>query len=511
MTRPPEASTTGLWRALSVTATVGLALALAPVAQAQRAESRITVAQASDTLTLDPSVDTSPISLNLFQNIFDQLTEIASDGTVLPKLATEWTSNDDSTEWTFTLRTDATWHDGTPVTADDVVWTYEKIMADDTSPVKAYLTRVDSIEKTGDDTIVFRLNAPFAPWDRQVTLVSIMPQTAYETLGAEAFNQAPVGSGPYRLESWVKDDRIVLKANADYWGGAPAIETVEFRPVPSEASRASALMSGELDVVPLLPPALVDRIDGADGVHVEKVASNRVLYLGFDTTKPPYDNLKLRRAIDHAIDRSAITDRLLRGLGVPMGQIVAPVTFGYDPSIEPVTYDPEMARNLLDEAGYDGQELTFLYPNNRYAFGEEVAQAIGGMLQDVGINLRLEGMEYSAYFPRWLKKELNTIHMFGFGPSIMDAQLPLGSLLASDSRGYWSDPKVDDLIAAQLAEADPARRQAIISQIWQIVREEVPYSMLYNEVQAYGVADDLDWTPRPDERLLFKDATLKGQ
>jgi peptide/nickel transport system substrate-binding protein len=337
-----------------------------------------------------------------------------------------------------------------------------------------------------------------------------MPQAVYEASGAEAFNLAPVGSGPFRMESWVKDDRLVLKANADYWGGAPAIETVVFRPVPAESARASALLSGELDVVPLLPPAMVDRIDGADGVHVEKVASNRVLYLGFDSTQTPYDNVKLRQAIDHSINRSAITDRLLRGLGVPMGQIVAPVTFGYDDSIKPTPYDLDIARKLIEESGYDGEELTFLYPNNRYASGEEVAQAIGGMLQEAGINIKLEGMEYSAYFPRWLKKKLNTIHMFGYGPSIMDAQLPLGSLLASGSRGYWSDPKVDELIAAQLAESDLVKRQAIISKIWKIVKEQVPYSMLYNEVQAYGVADDLNWAPRPDERLLFKDATFKN-
>jgi peptide/nickel transport system substrate-binding protein len=503
--RPPA-----LRRTLALVAALASFSLVATDAAAQRAENMITVAQASDTLTLDPSVDTSPISLNLFQNIFDQLTEIGADGSINPKLATEWTSNADSTEWVFSIRTDAKWHDGTMVSIGDVLWTFQKIMADDSSPVKAYLSRVASVEQRGDDQIAFLLNAPFAPFARQMTLVSIMPQAAYEAVGAEAFNLAPVGSGPFKMESWVKDDRLVLKANSDYWGGAPAIETVVFRPVPSEAARASALLSGELDVVPLLPPALVDRIDSADGVNVQKVASNRVLYLGFDTTQTPYDNVKLRQAIDHAIDRTAITDRLLRGLGVPMGQIVAPVTFGYDPAIEPTPFDLDIARRLIEESGYDGAELTFLYPNNRYAFGEEVAQAIGGMLQEAGINVKLEGMEYSAYFPRWLGKELNTIHMFGFGPSIMDAQLPLGSLLASDSRGYWSDPAVDELIAAQLAESDPVKRQAIISEIWAIVKEQVPYSMLYNEIQAYGVADDLNWSPRPDERLLFKDATLNN-
>ncbi|RDC71218.1 hypothetical protein DLJ49_15390 [Rhodovulum sp. 12E13] len=484
------------------------ALALALSTTSALAQSEITVAQSSDIRTLDPSVDTSPISLNVFQNVYSALTQIAADGGVEPELATGWTSNDDSTEWTFTLREGVTFHDGTPLTAEDVVWTYEKIMADEGSPVRAYLSRVDTVEATGDYEVTFTLSAPFAPWPRQLTLVSILPSDTYQERGAEAFNTDPVGSGPFRIVSWDKDEAVTMEAFDDYWGGRPAIDRVIWRPVPSDSARAAGLLSGELDVVPLLPPALVERIAAADGVEVKTVASNRVLYIGFDTNTPPYDDVNLRRAIDHAINREAITERLLRGLGEPMGQIVAPVTFGYDPAIEPTPYDPDRARELLAESNYDGEELTFLYPNNRYAFGTEVAQALGGFLDDIGVNVRLEGMEYSAYFPLWLGKELNSIHMFGFGPSIMDAQLPLGSLLASDSRGYWSDPKVDELIAAQLAEADPEARQALISEIWGMVKDNVPYSMLYNEVQAYGVSSELNWEPRPDERLLFGDATL---
>lgn len=484
------------------------ALAVAFLPSGVFAQSEIVVAQSSDIRTLDPSVDTSPISLNVFQNIYSALTKIAADGSVEPEIATEWSSNADSTEWTFTLREGVTFHDGTPLTAEDVVWTYEKIMADADSPVAAYLSRVESIAANGDYEVTFKLSAPFAPWPRQLTLVSILPSDTYQERGEEAFNTDPVGSGPFRIVSWVKDDSVTMEAFDDYWDGRPAIDRVIWRPVPSESARAAGLLSGELDVVPLLPPALVERIGAADGVEVKTVASNRVLYIGFDTNTPPYDDVNLRRAIDHAINREAITDRLLRGMGTPMGQIVAPVTFGYDPSIEPPAYDPELARELLAQSAYDGEELTFLYPNNRYAFGTEVAQAIGGFLDDIGVKVKLEGMEYSAYFPLWLKKELNSIHMFGFGPSIMDAQLPLGSLLASNSRGYWEDPKVDELIAAQLAEADPEARQAIISEIWGMVTDNVPYSMLYNEIQAYGVSSDLNWEPRPDERLLFDEATL---
>jgi peptide/nickel transport system substrate-binding protein len=220
-------------------------------------------------------------------------------------------------------------------------------------------------------------------------------------------------------------------------------------------------------------------------------------------------NVKLRQAIDQAIDREAITSRLLRGLGKPLGQIVAPVTFGYDPSIGATAYNPTRAKQRVAEAGYDGKPILFQYPNNRYAFGEEVAQAVAGYLNAIGIKVEMQGMEYSAFFPLWSGRRLSGMHMFAYGPSIMDAELALNSLYETGpSRGYWSDPRVDGLIAKQRAESDPEKRKQLISQIWRLGTENVPYAFLYNEIQAYGIRDRVKWSPRPDERLLFKDAEL---
>ena len=363
--------------------------------------------------------------------------------------------------------------------------------------------RVASVEKAGDDKVRFTLTVPYAPFDRQVSLISILPRKAYAERGA-SFAINPVGSGPFRVVRWIKDDRIELAANPDYFGGAPKVATVIFRPVPAESARAAALASGEIDIVPLLPPPLVERLGTTRGISVSKVDSNRVLYIGFDVTNPLLSNQKLRQAINHAINREAITTRLLRGLGKPIGQPVAPVTFGYDASIPVPTFDVDLAKRLVKESGYKGEPILFQYPNNRYAFGQEVAQAIQGYLSAVGINVEMQGMEYSAFFPLWAARKLNSIHMFAFGPSIMDAELPLGSLYETGpSRGYWSDKRIDELVASQRAESDPAKRRSIIAEIWKASAEFVPYSMLYNEVQAYGVRAGVKWQPRPDERLLF--------
>ncbi|MFE9959286.1 ABC transporter substrate-binding protein [Micromonospora sp. NPDC005299] len=494
----------------AVMAALGLVLAGcsgSPVENGE--EDRLVVAQSSDILTMDPSVDTSPISLNAFKNVYDQLTDISADGDVAPQLASSWDSSADATTWTFTIRTNASFHDGTPVTVDDVIWTYKKIIADTKSPVNTYLSDVADIERVSDEQIRFKLKKPFAPFDRQVSLISIMPQKAYEKMGAAEFAKTPIGSGPFKFVSWQKDTQLELAAFDKYWKGAPAIKTLIFKPVPDESARQAGLISGELDVVPVLPPSSLQRVKSTKGVRVQQVASNRVLYLGFNATQAPLDDLKLRQAIDYAIDREAISRDLLKGLGKPIGQVVAPVTFGYDPNVAPAKYDPARAKALVAESKYDGRPIVFQYPNNRYAFGNEVAQAVAGYLGAAGIKVEMKGMEYSAFFPLWTGKKLSGIHMFAYGPSIMDAELPLGSLYASTSRGYWSNEQVDKLIEEQRAASNPKQRAELIGQIWRLSQQNVPYAFLYNEVQAYGISDRVKWEPRPDERLLFQQASIK--
>lgn len=481
----------------------------APAAPAQpTGPKEMTAAMTTDVLTLDASKDTSPISLNVFKMIYSQLTEIDRNGDVVPALAERW-ETDDTITWTFFLRKDMTYSDGTPVTAQDVVWTYEKVAADTESSVRTYVTSVESIEAVDDYTVRIVNNRPFATFDRQASLVSIMNQGIYEALGEEQFSLTPVGSGPFTVAEWIRDERLVLEAVENHPMGQPAIDRIIFRPVPSESARVNGLITGELDVVALLPPPEVPRLQNQDGVRVELVASNRNLYLGLNSEVAPLDNLQLRRAVDAAIDREAITSALLGGLGVPAGQPVSSVVFGYDPSIQPTPYDPELARRLVAESGYDGTPVLFQYPTDRYAFGVQVAEAVQSYLEAVGINVEMQGMEYSAYFPLWIGRELSAIHMFAFGPSIMDADLPLRSLYESNNRGYWSNAENDELIFAQRGEPDPVRRQALISEFFRRSQEFVPYVWLYTEVQAYGLRDGVLWEPRPDERLIFTDADLQ--
>src|SRR5262249_19341498 len=288
----------------------------------------IVVSQGSDVLTLNPMLDTSPIGVNVFRNIFDALTRIDVDGSVVPLLAISWNASEDTKTWEFSIRTNAKFHDGTPITADDIVWNYKRLLGEARSPVRTYVSKLTSVEASAPNTVRFVLSEPFAPFDRQVSLISIISKRAFEDIGAAKFALAPVGSGPFKVVRWVKDDRVELAAFDDYWRGGPKIRTLTCKPVPSETTRAAALSSGELDVVPILPPALVATLSNRRGIKIENVASNKVVYVGFDVTNPLLRDVRIRQAADLAIDRNALTSRLLRGLGKPSGQVVAPVTFG---------------------------------------------------------------------------------------------------------------------------------------------------------------------------------------
>lgn len=472
---------------------------------------RLTIALPSDLPSLDPTLDTSPIGQNVRLNIYDQLTEVGADGAVRPRLATSWQSSPDGLTWDFTLRTDVVCHDGEPLGVDDVIFTYQKIIADPKSIVYPYLAKVNSIERVADDKLRIVLKEAYAPFERQVSLVSIAQKKAYERLGAAQFGQAPVGSGPYRLVRWVRDDRIELEAFPRYWNGAAKIPSVSMRPVKADASRASALSTGEVDLVPLLPPTFAERLGERQGVRTTKIASHRVVYVSFNTEEGVIGKVAFRRSVDKAIDRRAICTSLLRGYGAPIGQMVAPATFGYDPSLEPTAFDVEGAKALLKESGYGGEAIPLQFSSNYTNSGDGVAEAVAGYLRAIGINVRLERMEFTAYFSLWSSKKLSGMQLFAFGPTSLDADLPLLSLFESGStRGSWTDPKVDALVRAQRAESDSAKRRALIADIWKITRENVYYSPLYNEINVWGMRDRVKVAARPDGIVRLRDVELTG-
>ncbi|GHA35667.1 ABC transporter substrate-binding protein [Devosia pacifica] len=464
-------------------------------------DSTVTAALVAEPTSLNPIYDTGLPALNVFYNVFDQLTGIDETGAVVPRLASDWSHSDDLKTWTFTLRDGATFHDGSPVTVDDVLFTYETAMNDPTSRLGGYLSTVDDITADGSD-IVFTLNIPYAPFDRQATLVPIVSKSAYEQMGAEDYARKPVGSGPYMVESWVNGDTITLKRYDAYWGDAGEYETVVFQPVPDETTRANSVQSGDLDIA-LLGPSSVPAVEGSGSAEVIDQQSNRVVYLGYNATSAWLDDPEFRKAIDMALDRQLLSDRLLNSAVEPASQLVAKVSFGYTPDIAPTSYDPDAAKSLVEASGYDGASIPLTYPNSGLPQVDQVAQAVAFFLSEVGVNVTLDPQEASTFSNTWFSGGLSGLYIFAFAPSVMDADLPFNMLLRTGGQGYANNADIDALLDKEIGEADADARAATLAEISSIVTAETYYSPLFIDTYSYAVTPGLDWTPRPDGMIVF--------
>ena len=483
---------------MSAMAVSALAVAMLTGQASAQAPAAITVALGGDFPGLDPSKDTSPIGFNYRLNVFDALTELQRDGQMNPRLAEAWTFSPDMLEWTFKLRRNVKFHDGSDFTADDVVFTIERVLADNTTPLRTFIKLVKTVEKVDDYTVKFTLIQPYGIFHRQISYVNIMSKTYFGKVGDQGYATKPVGTGPYKLVEWLKDNRMVLEANSTYWRGAPVIKSATYKPIPAEASRASALLSGEIDLIPSLPPSLMDQLKTAPSLNVGVAPGFRVVFTAFNVNKAPLDNPLIREAIDKGIDRAAITDKLLRGLGKPTGIMVPPMNIGYDASFTPTKFDPVAAQELVLKAGYKGEPISIQYPNNNIPMANEVVQAIAGYMTSIGLKVEIKPMEFTAFFPLWLQSKLDSMYFFAFGSSQYHAETVLTTMYENGSHAFKVDMEIDRLLKLQRTVTDPAEQKKLISEAFRRSNENRYHLPLYDEMQAYAVKKSINYSPWPD-------------
>lgn len=433
--------------------------------------------------------------------IYDPLLRITGKGGLEPALATKWTGNSDATSWTFTLRSGVKFQDGSAFTASDVVWTYQTIQATPTSLNKSYLSDLTSVTKISDTEVVFNFKNPEAFWPRQTTLIPIVPQKAYQAVGAAAFASKPVGSGPYKVTSFTPNQQVVFEANQSYWNGPPAISKVTETLIADETTRLTGLQSRSIDVA-VLSPATEQTAKADKSLTVQSQQSNLVSYIGFNVTAPGLSSLKFRQAVDVAIDRQAIAKSLYKGDATPIGQLLAPATFGHDPSIKPVAYDAAKAKQLVQQSGYSGQTITLTYPNGpALQQGPELVQAIEGYLKTAGINISLKSEDQATFVTDWFGKKLPGMYLFSFQPSTLDANLVYSLLLLATN--YFNDPQLTQLFSKQAGQADTTARAATLSEMAKVIEQNVYYASLLNPtVQYVNVTSKVKVTPRADGYLL---------
>ena len=469
------------------------------------AKDAVTVAIAAPFRSLDPLMDSSALPLQ--KSIFDQLVEIDAKGALQPGLALSWTSNPGATSWTFVLRKGVTFQDGSPLTAQDVAFSIQRVKDTPTSTIRANTAAITTVTAVDDATVRFDLNRPFGWFPRQVSVFSIVPKATYDPA---RFATAPIGSGPYRVVSWSSGRPAVLARYDGYWGPKPAFATVTVAPTPAADTRLTGLQSGQFDLA-ALETAQAGTAGGDTDLTVSSTPSNFVAYLGFNTTQAPLDNVLLRQAVDHAIDRDAIVASLYRGKAKPVGQMVAPVTFGYDPALAPTTFNPALARSLVARSGYTGTPIRLDYPDD----GElqnvnNLAQAVQSQLKDVGITVELNGRPSTAFVPDWLHKQLPGAYLFSWRPSLLDAGQVLALSFRQAAMGYPTDPAMEQLVSASDAATDPTKRAALIAQVFTRAHDQAYFAPIFDDEYTVGLDSAVAYTPRADGLIIPSEIRRAG-
>jgi ABC-type transport system substrate-binding protein len=401
------------------------------------AQGTLVVAQGTDPVTLDPHNVTDSPTATVVSHIFETLLDLTPEGEVVAGLATGWEPSEDGLSWTFTLREGVEFQDGTPFNAEAVKFNLDRFLNPDNAFTFRFLiSTVSDVEVVDEYTVRLNLSAPFAPLLTNLThnTISMMSPASVEEYG-EDITENPVGTGPFTLGSWQRGERITLERFDGYWGEQPGIEAVTFLTVPENTTRMALVESGEAHVAVRVPPQDVARLDALEDITVENVSGLRTIYIYFNHTKEPFTDERVRRAINHAVDKDLIAEFVHGGAVRPSDAPIAPNIFGYTPVGE-YEYNPELARQLLAEAGFpDGFSVTLHCPTGRYPQDIQTCEAIQPQLAEVGIEATIETLEWTSYleFTNRAQSE-NTVEMamLGWGTVTGDADYGLYALFHTD-------------------------------------------------------------------------------
>ncbi len=483
-----------------------LVVSLAAVACVMERPRTLVFGRGGDTVGLDPALETDGESFKVCDNIYDTLVTFRPETTELaPGLAVAWKVSEDLTTWTFQLRKDVQFHDGTPFNADAVVFSLARQYQPDhpfhrvegayqywNSMSMSEIVR--DVKKVDDHTVSIALTRPNAPFlsNLAMNFCGIVSPTAVRKHGAD-YPRHPVGTGPFRFVQWIRDDRVVLERNPDYWGDAPQIDRLIFRSIPENSVRLIALIQGSIDGMDNLVPDFIPNIEKHPNLRLLTQPGMNVGYLAMNMDRAPFHLLKVRRAVNHAIHKQALVDNLYQGLALPAVNPIPPSIWSYHEGIEGYAYDPERARELLAEAGYaDGFKTTLWampVPRPYMPQPRKIAQAIQADLQAVGILAEIVSFEWGTYLDK-VSRGQHDMALLGWTGDNGDPDNFLYVLLdksatrqpANNIAFYRSDELHDVLVQAQ-REVDIDLRSAHYRKAQEIVFHDAPWVPLVHAAQ----------------------------
>jgi len=496
-----------------------------------------------DPTTMDPHARSDSFVSSFDFNMYEPLVRRDRNLKLEPALAIEWATINPTT-WRFKLRRGVTFHDGTPLTVEDVLFSFQRAIAPG-SDLAAQMSAVKEVKKIDDDTVDFITDGPAPILPNYLAAVAIMSKAwceAHNTLRAATLKDEESyatrnanGTGPFMLKDRQPLVRTVLVKNPNWWGlkDQPInIDEVVFSRVENPATRMSALLSGDLDMIYNVPPQDIDRIEKNPAVKVWQTPELRTIFLGMDQArdelleadvkgKNPFKDKRVRQAFYQAIDEDAIASKVMRGFAHPTALMVGPGVNGYDPTLDKrYPYDPASAKKLLAEAGYpDGFQVGFDCPNDRYVNDEAICQAVVAMLAKIGVKVNLLAQTKGKYFTKINAPGFNTsFYLLGWTPTPLDTLHMLSNLTQTRSAdfrdGAWNDggysnPAIDELIKKISVELDGEKRNELISQALTIVKDDFAYVPLHQQIVVWASRANVELAPLGTNDFQLRYVTLK--
>lgn len=493
---------------------VGLVFAFT---QTAAAEAVLKVAQDSPPRMMNPHGDDSDAGLSYMANFFDGLLQRkGSDGKLEPALALEW-EHPDLLTWRFTLRKDVKFHNGNPFNAEDVKFTFERLVNPDVSEFTNTGKSIDTVTVVDDYTVEIKTKTPIPWFANNMHQIFIMDKESTESRDPGDVMVKPIGTGAYKLVEWVKGSYLKLEANEDYWEGAPAIKKVEIRPITESSTRFAALVSGQVDIVTGVPVELFAKIAENKKLKVVKRPARRSIFLALGNKEgTPTADVRVRKAMYMAINEDEIIAKIMRGHASPAAQIPDPPTIGYNPEIKRLPYDPEGAKKLLAEAGYEkGFDIKLSGPNDRYVQDAKIAEAVARYLAKVGVRAKLDVKPKSVFFPEVTKGALE-FYLIGWFDGTFDMGRTFFKLAHTrdEEAGYgvfngtgYTNPELDKMLESTAAMVDVAKRKQTLMELNKMAMDNVFVIPLHYQEDLYAVQADkgVQFSPRPDRWMVYKE------
>ncbi|MEX2541466.1 MAG: ABC transporter substrate-binding protein [Trueperaceae bacterium] len=488
-----------------------LLAALLGLATAQQQGGTLTAAWAQDPVGLDPHLTSAYSSFQILENVLDTLVTLDAGQNVVPSLAESWESSEDGLQWTFHLRSGLSFSNGRALTADDVVYTFERMLDPETGSGNAYLLAgVTDVEAVDDSTVVLTLDAPNVALLGHLAVNKSVGIIARESVEDGTINTRPIGSGPFRIADFQPGTLVRLERNEHYWqDGLPYLDAIDIRIIPDESVRRTALVTGDVDWSISVPAQSVSDLDSSDEVVIDQTTAGAYWYLGVNTEREPLDDPRVRQALSYALQRDNIALAAAFG-NAQATQDPIPSSSSWAFDYAPYDYDPERARELLAEAGVGDDFVLELMPTTQYEESIRVAQVVQANLADIGVQASIRTLEWAE----WLEEEGagNYDTYVCSWNALVDpddyfyAQHKTGEVF--NFTGYSNDT-VDELLERGRGTEDLIERLPIYEQINRIIVDEAPYIYLYNPLNIHAYRPYVEgFEARPDQAVRFAETWL---